>query len=106
MLGPTHPYTLYSSQNLARDLRDAGQYKQSTDLLRGALASYREAVGENNPETLRAAKSLAVSLRKGGELSESLALARDTFERYRSEFWPPTRTASPAHWSTRRRCPR
>ncbi|GAA4506085.1 MULTISPECIES: FxSxx-COOH system tetratricopeptide repeat protein [Nonomuraea] len=96
VMGPSHPDTLNTTQNLARDMREAGEYQASIELLKGALPLYREVLGENYLHTLRAGKSLAVSLRKAGQYQEALGLVQDTYQRYQRLYpsAPETKAAA------------
>jgi len=76
------PYTFHSAAMLARDLREAGDYVGSLELLREAYENYVGNVGEDDLGTLLTAQSLAVSLRKVGRLEEAYQLTLDTGERY------------------------
>ena len=67
-----HPYTFHSAAMLARDLREAGDYAGSLDLLREAYDDYVGNVGEDDLDTLLTAQSLAVSLRKVGHVDAGL----------------------------------
>ena len=78
-----HPPTAAS---LAQDLRAAGVFRDSVELLRDTWEKYRAVLGDDMIDTLRAATSLAVSLRKAGEQSEAMNLAQDTYERYRRRY--------------------
>ena len=75
-----HPYTFHSAAMLARDLREAGDYAGSLELLREAYDDYVDNVGEDDLGTLLTAQSLAVSLRKVGHVDEAL----------RAELWTPS----------------
>ena len=80
------------------DMRAAGAFRESIDLLRDTLDRYRAVLGPEMLETLRTAVSLAVSLRKAGEQSEAMNLAQDTYERYLRRYRsdsPDTRSAVP-----------
>jgi hypothetical protein len=66
---------------LARDLREAGDYAGSLDLLREAYGNYVGNVGEDDLGTLLTAQSLAVSLRKVGFLEEAYERTLDS-QRY------------------------
>ena len=96
MLGQTHPYTLHSASMLARDLREAGDYAGSVELLRETYGRYAAILGEDVVDTLRTAKSLAVSLRKVGEIDEAFRLTQETMQRYEQNYGPSTRTPWPA----------
>ena len=82
----TIPYTLRSATSLAHDLRAAGAFRESVDLLRDTWEKYREVLGDDMLDTLRTAASLAVSLRKAGEQAEAMNLAQDTYERYKRRY--------------------
>ncbi len=77
-----HPYTFHSAAMLARDLREAGDYVGSLELLREAYDNYVRNVGEDDLGTLLTAQSLAVSLRKVGYLQEAHERTLDVAERY------------------------
>jgi tetratricopeptide (TPR) repeat protein len=76
------PYTFHSAAMLARDLREAGDYVGSLELLREAYENYVGNVGEDDTGTLLTAQSLAVSLRKVGYLDDAHQRTLDTSERY------------------------
>jgi hypothetical protein len=86
------PYTFHSAAMLARDLREAGDYAGSLELLREAYANYVANVGEDDLGTLLTAQSLAASLRKVGHLDEAYQRTLDTSERYETRY--ETRKAS------------
>ena len=77
-----HPYTFHSAAMLARDLREAGDYAGSLDLLREAYDDYVDNVGEDDLDTLLTAQSLAVSLRKVGHVDQAYERTLDTIKRY------------------------
>jgi hypothetical protein len=76
------PYTFHSAAMLARDLREAGDYVGSLDLLRETYENYVGNMGEDDTGTLLTAQSLAVSLRKVGHIVEAHQRTLDTSERY------------------------
>ena len=76
------PYTFHSAAMLARDLREAGDYVGSLDLLRETYENYVGNVGEDDTGSLLTAQSLAVSLRKVGHIVEAHQRTLDTSERY------------------------
>jgi hypothetical protein len=76
------PYTFHSAAMLARDLREAGDYAGSLDLLRESYEQYVDNVGEDDLGTLLTAQSLAVSLRKVGHLDQAYERSMDTRRRY------------------------
>ena len=81
---------------LARDLREAGDYDGSAELLRETYTTtWAELLGEDDLGTLSTAQSLAVSLRKAGKLEEASPTDHDTSERYSRGASPGTQTRSP-----------
>jgi hypothetical protein len=77
-----HPYTFHSAAMLARDLREAGDYAGSLDLLREAYDDFVDNLGEDDLDTLLTAQSLAVSLRKIGNVDQAYELNLETIKRY------------------------
>lgn len=81
-----HPMVLASRNQVARDLRECGQYAESAALQREVYRTYRAVTNDNHPFALRAQKNLSVSLRKDGHLAESRPLAEDVYQRYLNLF--------------------
>ena len=71
---------------LARDMREAGDYAGSVDLLEDTYERYRGVLGEDFVDTLRTGKSLAVSLRKVGRLDEAYVLTKEIDGRYERSY--------------------
>jgi tetratricopeptide (TPR) repeat protein len=76
------PYTFHSAAMLARDLREAGDYAGSLELLREAYENYVGNVGEDDLGTLLTKQSLGVSLRKVGRFKEARQQTQDASQRY------------------------
>jgi tetratricopeptide (TPR) repeat protein len=76
-LGPDHPNTATSLQNLANLLRDQGQVTSARPLFERALAIREKAIGPNHPVTASSLNHLASLLQDQGDL----ATARPLFER-------------------------
>ena len=92
-----HPHTLLSAASLALDLRAAGAFRESVDLLRETWEKYREVLGDDMTDTLRTAASLAVSLRKAGEQTEALTWPRTPTSGTSGATVATIRTPSCAH---------
>ncbi|MFC7385233.1 FxSxx-COOH system tetratricopeptide repeat protein [Sphaerisporangium rhizosphaerae] len=80
--GALLPRALYTTANLARDLRELGEFTSSLEITRATLEHYGQVVGEDHIDTLRTATSLATSLRRMGTETEAQQLVRETHERY------------------------
>ena len=76
MLGPEHPDTLLSVNNLAGLLYSKGDYAGAEPLYRRALESRERVLGPEYPDTLLTMKELAELLEKTGQVEEALALKR------------------------------
>jgi hypothetical protein len=60
VLGPRHPDTLISLNNLALLYRAQGRYSEAEPLYREALQASREVLGPRHPNTLASVSNLAV----------------------------------------------
>jgi hypothetical protein len=80
ILGPTARSTLFSINNVARDLRECGRYAEALTLQTSTLARYRQQYGDRHPATLRAIKNMSVTCRKAGEYEQGLAFAQEALE--------------------------
>ena len=71
LLGPDHPDTLQSMNNLALTLHNLGELAAAAELMAAALAGCRQVLGEEHPHTRISAKNLANILaalaRRGGD---------------------------------------
>ncbi|MET9386180.1 tetratricopeptide repeat protein [Streptomyces sp. NPDC002928] len=80
LLGPDHPDTLTSHNNLAAALREMGEYAQAVDLHRRTLEDRTGILGPDHPDTLRSRANLAAVLRGLGEYAQAAELHRQTLE--------------------------
>ena len=72
LLGPLHPDTLQSVNNLCSVAGEPGQARRSRSRFqRRALGGWETQLGAHHPETLRAVNNLAVLLQKQGKLEEA-----------------------------------
>lgn len=61
--GPDHEHTLATADEVAPNLRVAGQFREAQELDRDNLARHRRVFGDEDPMTLKARGNLAVNLR-------------------------------------------
>ncbi|MGW5464903.1 FxSxx-COOH system tetratricopeptide repeat protein [Streptomyces sp. NPDC003996] len=80
LLGPDHPDTLTSRNNLAAALRGMGEYAQAVDLHRRTLEDRMRILGPDHPDTLGSRGNLAAALRGMGEYAQAAELHRQTLE--------------------------
>ena len=66
LLGPDHPNTLTSRNNLAARYRAAGRPAEALSSLEQALADCERLLGPDHPDTLTARANLAVSYGRWG----------------------------------------
>jgi hypothetical protein len=93
LLGPEHPDTLSSANNLAIDLKSLGDRQAARDLDQDTLNRYRRVLGDDHPGTLASAHNLAADLKSLGEHQAARDLDQDTLDRRR-------RVLGPGHPST------
>ena len=67
-LGPDHPDTLMSINNLANLLRELGRYPEAIALQVEALAKQKDRLGPDHPDTLLSSSNLAISYQNAGRL--------------------------------------
>jgi tetratricopeptide (TPR) repeat protein len=87
-LGPDHPDTLMSMNNLAVAYRAAGKPDRALPLLEEALALARSRLGLDHPDTLKCMNNLAVAYQANGKLDRALPLFEETFALRRSRLGP------------------
>jgi Tetratricopeptide repeat/TIR domain len=80
LLGPEHPDTLQSMNNLAAALRSLGNLAGARALHQQVLDAYRQLLGSEHPNTLVALSNLATTLRDLGELAGAQALHQQVAE--------------------------
>ena len=71
VLGPDHPDTLLSRNNLALAYRAAGRLDEAISLHEQALAARERVLGPDHPDTLRSRNNLATAYRAAGRTDES-----------------------------------
>src|SRR5713101_845463 len=78
VLGPEHPDTLTSMNDLATDLDDSGHYAEAEKLEREALDISRRVLGPEHPDTLMLMSNLGNTLWQEGHYREAEKLNRET----------------------------
>ncbi|CUS11372.1 unnamed protein product, partial [Tuber aestivum] len=80
ILGPNHPDTLGSVNNLAITLRRQGKYHESETMHRRALEQRERILGPDHPDTLSSVGGLASALAEEGKYAESETMHRHALE--------------------------
>jgi len=70
-LGPEHPQTLTSMNNLAETRRARGDWPRALELQEDVLAVRRRVLGPEHPETLGAMNNLATTLKAQGDFARA-----------------------------------
>jgi tetratricopeptide (TPR) repeat protein len=78
LLGPDHPDTLASRNNLASGYRAAGRVAEAVALHEGTLAARERVLGPDHPSTLTSRSNLAIDYRAAGRVAEAVALDEET----------------------------
>jgi tetratricopeptide (TPR) repeat protein len=71
VLGPNHPDTASSLNNLAALYGNQGQYAEAESLLQRALAIYEQVLGPDHPDTASNLNKLAALYRAQGQYAEA-----------------------------------
>ncbi|MFI1826610.1 tetratricopeptide repeat protein, partial [Streptomyces sp. NPDC020412] len=61
ILGPDHPHTLNSRNNLAIALNNLGRHQEAADLHQQTLTDYERILGPDHPHTLNSRNNLAAA---------------------------------------------
>ncbi|KAJ4403177.1 hypothetical protein N0V91_006754 [Didymella pomorum] len=80
VLGPEHPDTLTSMNEVAHALSNQGKYLEAEDMHRETLELRKEVLGEKHPDTLMSMNDLAQALSGQGEYVEAEEMHRETLE--------------------------
>jgi eukaryotic-like serine/threonine-protein kinase len=87
-LGPDHPDTLSSTNNLARGYQDDGRAKLALPLFQDVLDLRRAQLGDNDPATLTSINNLATCHCSLGRVDLALPLLTETLERRKAQLGP------------------
>ena len=93
ILGPDHPGTLVSRNNLALAYQDAGKLEKAIDLFEQTLADFERILGPDHPHTLITRNNLALAYLSAGRLEQAIDLFEQTladFERILGPDHPHT----------------
>src|ERR1039457_58183 len=77
-LGPDHPDTLATCNNLADAYRDAGRTAEAITLFEQTVADRERVLGADHPETLFSRNNLAAAYRDAGRTAEAITLHEQT----------------------------
>jgi nephrocystin-3 len=77
-LGPGHPETLRSINDIGNLLSNNGKYDEAEVLIRRALEGFEQSLGAEHPETLRSVNSLGILLSAKGDYDGAEANYRRT----------------------------
>ena len=95
-LGPDHPETLGSRNNLANAYRAAGRLDEAISLHEQVLAARERVLGPDHPDTLSSRNNLALAYWEAGRLDEAISLHEQVLaarERVLSPDHPDTLTS-------------
>ncbi len=87
-LGPDHPDTLESMNNLARSYVMAGQIDRALKLFGETLELRKAKLGPDHPDTLTSMNNLAVSFIQAGQVDRALRLGEETLALKRRKLGP------------------
>jgi CHAT domain-containing protein/Tfp pilus assembly protein PilF len=87
-LGPDHPSTATSLNNLAGLYDSMGRYGEAEPLYRRALAIYEAQLGPDHPDTASSLNNLAVLYRSMGRYGEAEPLYRRALAIYEAQLGP------------------
>ena len=93
LLGPDHPYTLASRNNLAGAYEGAGRLTEAIPLYEQVLADRIRVLGEYHPQTLTSRNNLACAFESAGRLTEAIPLYEQVLAdriRVLGEYHPQT----------------
>ena len=78
LLGPDHPNTLASRNNLAGAYESAGRLTEAITLYEQVLTDRIRILGEDHPSTLTSRNNLAYAYESAGRLTEAIQLFEQT----------------------------
>ena len=73
-LGPNHPHTLASRNNLANTYQEAGRLDEAITLHEQNLKNLEDLLGPDHPDTLASRNNLANTYQEAGRLDEAITL--------------------------------
>jgi tetratricopeptide (TPR) repeat protein len=88
VLGPDHPDTLNSRNNLAEAYRAAGRAAEAIPLHERTLADREPTLGPDHPDTLSSRNNLALAYWAAGRAAEAIPLHQQTLADYERTLGP------------------
>jgi tetratricopeptide (TPR) repeat protein len=87
-LGPDHPETLASMNNLALTYQAAGKLDKALTLIEQTLERQKAQLGPDHSNTLTSMNNLALAYKAAGKLDKALTLIEQTLERQKAKLGP------------------
>jgi tetratricopeptide (TPR) repeat protein len=88
VLGPEHPYTLISVNNLGAVLERQGKYGEAETMHRRALECREKALGPEHPHTLTSISNLGAALEREGEYEAAEIMHQRALQGYEKVLGP------------------
>jgi tetratricopeptide (TPR) repeat protein len=88
LLGPDHPDTLTTRDNLAVAYQDAGRVAEAIALFEQVLAAREQVLGPDHPDTLTTQDNLATAHRDAGRAAEAIRLHEQTLAAFKRVLGP------------------
>ncbi|PIG87103.1 kinesin light chain, partial [Aspergillus arachidicola] len=88
VLGPEHPDTLTSMNNLASIYWNQGRWKEAEELGVQVMELYKQILGPEHPSTLTSMNNLAYTWKRLGKVQDALALMEKCVELRRNLLGP------------------
>ena len=87
-LGPNHPHTLASCNNLACAYHDAGKLEEAITLYEQNLKDFEDLLGPHHPSTLTSRNNLACAYHDAGKLEEAITLYEQNLKDFEDLLGP------------------
>jgi eukaryotic-like serine/threonine-protein kinase len=88
VLGPDHPDTYTSLNNLAVAYLEAGRFREAVPLFERDLTHCRETLGPEHPDSLKIMNNLATAYRQAGRIGEGIVLLEDVLRLRKKSLGP------------------
>ena len=86
LLGPDHPHTLSSLNNLATCYQETGETQNAISIHRDVSEKLSNLLGPDHPDTLSSLNNLAKCYYQIGETEKALSIHRDVLEKRLFQF--------------------
>lgn len=96
VLGPDHPDTLTTRNNLTGAYHSAGRVGEAITLYEQTLTDYRRVLGDDHPSALAARNNLAGAYQSAGRLGEAITLLRQVAIDFERTLGPEHQVTLPA----------